>query len=333
VRPRILVVGAGALGLLLAARLARSGAAVTVAARTADQARTLRAQGIRVDDGTSSWEVPVNAVPFPDPCPPADWTVVAVKSYHVEDLMQRWPPAYPSRTVVAVQNGLLAHRLLAEFFGADRVVAASTRLGATRLGPTTVRPAGDGPTIIGAMAPGGREAAARWAAVMTEAGMPAVETDDVQTALWTKAAINAVINPLATVLDLTNGELAASTQWRWLMEAVADEVEAVARAVGVALPQPLMDVVRETMRETAANRCSMLEDVSAGRPTELDAITGEVIRRAAEAHVAVPANTALYYLVQARIRYGPGPRASPEPSSPSDRIRGHNKGGSGCDWI
>jgi len=268
-------------------------------------------------------------VPFPEPCPPADWTVVAVKSYHVEDLLRRWPAVYPARRVVAVQNGLLAHRLLADFFGAERVVVASTRLGATRLGLTAVRPAGDGPTIVGAMAAGGREAAGRWAAVMTEAGMPARETDDVQTALWTKAAINAVINPLATVLDYTNGQLAAASQWGWLMEAVAYEVAAVAGSAGVALPDPLMEVVRETMRETAANRCSMLEDVSAGRPTELDAITGEVIRQAARAQLPVPANTALYYLVQARIRYRPRFGASRDPEVPTagDGDGGHEEGG------
>lgn len=297
----IAIVGGGALGLLLAAYLSRSASGVRLVTRTEEQAAQIRAEGITVVERDRAWTVSVSATSRLGAVEDAAHLVLAVKSYHLPEILSGWPISRRPISVLSIQNGLEASRLLMEFFGAARVVVAVTRLGARRTGPHSVVQAGHGLTTMGPVSPGTRTLVQAWAAWWRAARLLVAEVDDAAPALWTKAAINAAINPLAAMLGVTNGALLQETRWHWLMRAVVEEVQQVAATEGINLETDLYTAVLETLAETASNRCSMLEDLTAGRPTELDAITGEVIRRGLENGVAIPANEGLYQLMRARL--------------------------------
>jgi 2-dehydropantoate 2-reductase len=117
--------------------------------------------------------------------------------------------------------------------------------------------------------------------------------------VWGKLIVNAAINPVAALAGVTNGEVAARPTLRALAARVAAEGEAVARARGIALPYPsAMEATLETARGTADNRCSMLQDLEAGRPTEIDYLNGAIAAMAEGCGVAAPANRAIAALVR-----------------------------------
>jgi 2-dehydropantoate 2-reductase len=125
-------------------------------------------------------------------------------------------------------------------------------------------------------------------------GAPAAEP-----LLWTKLAVNAAINPLSAILGLPNGELLRLPGARAQLIAAAAEVGVVAQAAGIALPVDPVARALQVAEATAPNRSSMLQDVEAGRRTEIEAITGAVVARAEALGVPVPVNRELLAQVRA----------------------------------
>ncbi|MGZ6989381.1 MAG: ketopantoate reductase family protein, partial [Thermoanaerobaculia bacterium] len=171
-----------------------------------------------------------------------------------------------------------------------------TAVGATLLGPGHVRTGGDGPTQIA-----GPDLLAE---VLRSAGFDSRAVDAAQGAslAWGKLAVNAGINALSAILNVPNGELLARPEARRLMEQAANEVAAVARAKGIALP--FADAAAEARRvaaATASNLSSMLQDVRRGAPTEVEAINGAVVREGVRAGVPTPVNEELRRLVAAAV--------------------------------
>jgi 2-dehydropantoate 2-reductase len=131
---------------------------------------------------------------------------------------------------------------------------------------------------------GARAAADRWAMALAAAGIPAEPTADLPAELWGKALYNAALNPLGALLGARYGELPAYPDTRAIMDTVIEEAFAVARAEGVALRWPDAVAYRDAfygrlVPATAEHRSSMLQDIERGRPTEIDAINGQIAAR------------------------------------------------------
>ncbi len=216
--------------------------------------------------------------------------------------------------LVSLQNGLGNLEAAARAVGARRVLGGRVIFGAELVEPGRVRvTVYADPVLIGSpdAADGERRAAAaRWADALAAAGVPAAPTDDVVGELWAKVLYSAALNPLGALLGVPYGRMADDADTRALMNGVIDEAFAVARAEGVALPWPDAAAYREVfygrlVPATAGHRSSMLQDIERGRPTEIDAINGEVAARGAARGVATPLNTALTRLIRARARGAP----------------------------
>jgi len=138
-------------------------------------------------------------------------------------------------------------------------------------------------------------------AIMLEAAGFTIETVSDPTALlWGKLVINAAINPLTALLGVLNGELLVRPSARLLMQSVALEAAAVAKATGVNLPYPdPLAAVEAVALRTAANCSSMLQDIQRRAPTEIDAICGAIVQAGEEVGVPVPVNRTLLHLVKA----------------------------------
>jgi len=225
-----------------------------------------------------------------------DLLVVLVKAYDTRPALAWAAPVVGLATVaLTLQNGLGNAEALAEIFGPERVLVGTTAAGARLLGPGLVRPGGDGPTLLAPWRPGGL-AAERANAV---AGvLQASLTDDPQRLLWSKLVVNAGINALTAVLRVANGGLLERPSARRLMEQAALEAYHVALAEGALLPADAVGQVARVAAATAVNRSSMLQDLEAGRRTEVEAINGEVVRRGREVGVATPVNAVLLDLVR-----------------------------------
>jgi 2-dehydropantoate 2-reductase len=211
--------------------------------------------------------------------------------------------------VVSMQNGLGNLESAAALVGPERVLGARVIFGAELPEPGRARvTVCAAPVLIGSFRPGsGTRAAARWAAALAAAGIPAGTTPDIVAELWAKVLYNAGLNPLGALLGVAYGRLADDPDTRAIMEDVIAEAFAVARADGVALRWPsaaayLEEFFERLVPSTAQHRSSMLQDVERGRPTEIDAINGWVVRRGEALGIPTPGNALLTRLIRARVR-------------------------------
>ena len=139
------------------------------------------------------------------------------------------------------------------------------------------------------------------AAWFENAGVPCRVSPDIEADLWTKLILNAALNPISAIARVTYGEIVATTDGRELIRQLVTECVDVARAAGVRLPAT--DEVEMVWRfaETVDRvYSSTAQDLERGKPTEIDALNGFVVRRGAELGVPAPVNQALVALIKLR---------------------------------
>lgn len=297
----ILIIGAGAVGGLFGALLAPV-ASVTFFTTNAGHAEAINRDGLALtgmDDRTR--RIPAAALSDPDRYGRrADLALICTKARstaQAADTARQF--VAPDGLVLTLQNGLGNLEIIQAAVGEARAAAGITAQAATLLGPGQVRHAGSGPTVLAA-GPGQTEKIAAMAALFNRAGIPTTVTDDVQALLWSKLIVNVGINALTALLRVPNGALAEIPECASLMAQAVAEAVAVARALGVRLPDDApLEKVRQVCAMTAGNRSSMLQDTLLGRPTEIDVINGAVVRKGAETGVPTPVNVLLTQLVKA----------------------------------
>lgn len=295
---KILVFGAGAMGSFFGGLLSLRHDVLLVGRQA--HVSAIRAHGLRIRGKTAMIARPRAATTIPRGLRP-ELVLVSTKAYDTEGAMTALRPIARSSLFLTLQNGLENPAIIART--ATRVLAGTTAHGVTFTGAGEVRHAGIGDTILGTWRGASAADLTRVRDVFEEAGIHTRISPEIRSDLWAKVAINAAINPIAALTGLPNGRIARDRRLSALLEFVVREVVGVARADGVDLPAD--DLVHAAMlvaRRTSQNRASMLQDLDRGRPTEIDAITGAVLR-AAERHDAnAPLNRALYALVSARER-------------------------------
>ena len=297
------VAGAGAIGTIFGAALAAVHD-VRVLTRDPRSARTIANRGgLVVDDG------PPRAVSVshdPDLFAGVDLVVVAVKTYAtvdalepLRDIFRHVPP------VVSVQNGAEAVRQIDFALGHHCCVAlAPTTEAGEALEPGVVRRVGRGETRVGwARDHANGRAVDAFVDGLVAAGMHAEHVQPIEPWVWAKLVVNAAINPVTALAGIRNGELLEHAELRERAARIAREAAAVAWAAGIALPfADPVPYVEAAARATAANRSSMLVDLEAGRPTEIESIAGAVVREAEALHLSVPENQAVLDEVRARTK-------------------------------
>lgn len=291
----ILIVGTGALATLFAARLAGSGAQVTLLGTWNQAIEAFNREGARlVLPNGETLQSAVRATADPADCEKPDLALVLVKAWQTERAARQLETILPEQGLaVTLQNGLGNRESLAARLGAGRVALGVTTSGATLLGPGLARLGGEG-LISLETHPRSQAVADR----LNGAGFRVAVVREARALMWGKLVINSAINPLTALLGLPNGALLEKPATRWFMAALARETARVAMAEGVELPFPdPVSAVEEVARQTAANRSSMFQDVRRGAPTEIDAISGAVVRRGQAHGQPAPLNWAMWRLV------------------------------------
>jgi 2-dehydropantoate 2-reductase len=298
---RIGVVGPGALGCLFAGLLALVGHDIRLLGRRAEQADLISRDGLFVERDGVTRQAAVRAGTDPARLGPVDLAIVLVKAMDTAAAARALPALLGhDAPALSLQNGLGNVDALTTVLGPGRVLGGVSSQGATLLGAGRIRHAGFGPTSLAEAAGGLTPRAETIAALLDRAGLPARAYPDPAPLIWGKLVANAAINPLGALLRCQNGETVDRPDAQALFHGLAREAGAVAAALGVTLPFADPAAHAESIaRVTNGNRNSMLQDVEAGRRTEIDAINGAVAQLGAVHGVLTPINATMASLIRA----------------------------------
>jgi 2-dehydropantoate 2-reductase len=204
---------------------------------------------------------------------------------------------------LTIQNGLGNYEVLVEHVGRPRTAVGVIYVGA-QLVDGELHATGAGKVELGRpVSPASRAKLDELGRLLREGGMDVTVVDDAWPAVWRKVVTNAAVNPITALIRLTNADLLADKPASRVADSLAREVARVATASGVRIDEE--EAVRQWRAMaalTGANRSSMLQDVEAGRATEIDAISGAVAREGELRGVAAPLNQAMTLLVSALAR-------------------------------
>jgi 2-dehydropantoate 2-reductase len=298
---KVAVVGPGAMGCLFAGLLKRSGVDVVIVDRRPDRSENISGNGLSVTGISGDFKADVEASCDTQAVAAADFVFIWTKSYDTARAVESLPLDVGDNTLfVTLQNGVGNAEAIAEKYGAGKVLAGTTSDGATLLGAGQVRHCGRGTTTVGALEPANDDRARSLVQTLADAGFNTAFTDNVQAAIWKKLIVNAAINPLTALLGVRNGRLVEIPAAREMLGKIALEALHVAIATN-ALETDFgaVELVETVCENTATNISSMLQDILAGRRTEISAINGAVASVATSVGEAAPLNDTVARLVTA----------------------------------
>jgi 2-dehydropantoate 2-reductase len=293
-------VGCGAVGSLFAANLAQLDD-VEVWAYEVSQAHVdaINANGLRLVGAGDVVGRPT-ATTDAAALPACDFGIVATKAMHTEGAIAATAHAFAAGAVATVQNGVGNEEVLAGHV--ERVIRGTTFPAGKILEPGVVQWDVKGDTTLGPFEPKPAlaEEIARLADACTRSGMPTHAVPDARPAQWRKVVFNAATNPVGALTGLTHGRVCERPDLRAIVSALVDEGEAVAAAQGIVLDADPEELIDHAARPDVAydHKASMLQDVEARRPTEIDFLNGGIARFGRELGVPTPLNDAITRLIK-----------------------------------
>ena len=297
---RVIVFGAGAIGGYAGARLIQAGQEVAFVARGA-HLRALQQDGLRITGVEGEFAVPaVEASDDPSALPPGDAVLFCVKMYDVERASAGLPALLrPGGAVLTVQNGIEAPDMVARHVGRDAVLAGAAFFGGGIEAPGVVRLAGGmtgAPKLVfGPLQQDGLERGAALAEALNAAGVSAALDEAIELRIWRKFCLISATSSSCALTRRPIGPIREDPDSRWLIETAVAETARVGRACGVPLPaQTEAEVVALIDSMTAHSKASQLADLEAGKPLELEWLSGAVRRLGADCGVPTPCNAAAY---------------------------------------
>ena len=298
---RVCVIGAGVIGSLFAGHLAQV-THVSVLTRRREHADALNRDGLRIT-GRSDLHADVSAAAHPDELEPFDLGIVATKAGGLEEAVSSLEGRFPDALLMTTLNGLGAEEVV-RAHGDWPLVSAVTFMSGTKHSDTEVEYILDTETWMGPYEETPLERVEEVGDLVVRSGLKAEVLPDLRPAQWSKLIFNATVNSVAALTGLRHDfHFAADdapADLGHLVHDLVDEGKAVADAAGIELYEDPWEMNVLATRRGSAHYPSMLEDVELHRPTEIDLITGSLVREAGRHGVPVPLHTALYRLVKAK---------------------------------
>ena len=295
------MIGAGVIGSLFAGHLAQV-ADVSVLTRRREHADALNARGLRVS-GRSELQGAITASNDPAEIPPFDLGIVATKATGLEAAAETLQGHFPEATMMTTLNGLGAEEVVRRH-GNWPIISAVTFMSGTRHEDTHVEYILDTETWLGPYEETPFPVVQDIADTIVAAGLEAEALPDLRPAQWSKLIFNASVNSTAALTglkhDLHFAEEADPGDLGHLLHGLVDEGKAVAAAAGIELHDDPWEMNVLATKRGSAHYPSMLEDVDAHRQTEIELITGSLVREADRRDVPVPLHRMLYALVRGK---------------------------------
>lgn len=314
---KIAILGAGAIGGFLGARLARAGVDVALIARGPHLA-AMRESGLRVIESGREWAVPVNATDDFAAMREVDAVFVTLKAHSLPPVAERVAANLGAKTaVVSAQNGIPwwyfqrhggelegIHLETVDPGGAvaraidpDRVIGCVVYPATSLVSPGVVRHVEGDRFSLGELDGTQSARGTELSALLVSAGLKAPVQPRIRNELWLKLLGNAVFNPLSALTRATLGEIAQSPLVAPVVRGAMEEVDRVARHLGVEIPVSIDQRIKGAAR-VGGHKTSMLQDLEAGRPMEIDALTGSVVELGDRLGIPVPHLRTLYAAVK-----------------------------------
>ena len=299
---KIAIVGSGAMGGLFGALLAKGGHDVTLVDVWREGVDAINTRGLIVEQKTGEREiVRVRATTDPTEAGVVDLALVFVKCYHTEAAVRASLAIVGPHTIVlSLQNGWGNAARISAIVGADKVLVGVTYHSATLAGAGHVQHMAKGVTHLGGLGGAADARLADLATVFDTAGIAAHVSSSVREQIWSKLALNVCSLPTSSLLRCYAGDLVQRPGTVTLMQALLREVVAVAAALRIKLDYNERWTAISTLLEKATTaKASMLQDVMARRPTEIDVINGAIVAEGERLGIATPHNETLVQLIKA----------------------------------
>jgi 2-dehydropantoate 2-reductase len=296
---RVCIVGCGALGSVIAAHLARVENVEVYGYDISEKnIRAINDHGLRIS-GAAELVVKVKATTRPEEIPPCDFGIVATKSIHTEAAIAQTGQIFGNTgAVCSVQNGIGNEEIIAK--SVSQVIRGATTMAAHMIGPGHAGFEFYSELWIGPFEPAGTsyERVEQFAELLKRAGIRVVAMRDARGAQWTKFIFNCAANPVGALTRLHHGAATRFAPTGGLYEAILQEGEAVARAMGITLYGDPRKMIAEGANSPRKRNVSMLMDVLASQRTEVDFLNGAMADAGEKIGVPVPLNRALWQLVK-----------------------------------
>lgn len=294
---RITVMGAGGTGGYFGALLARAGEDVTFIARGA-HLEAICTQGLTVKSRLAGdFTLPVKATDDPGEVGPVELVLFCVKAYDTATAAEQIRPLVGQDTVVlSVQNGIENEEEIGKVVGSEPVIGAVAYVSSVIEAPGVIaQRAGPGKIVFGELAGGTSPRTERLQSTFQRAGIAAELRPDIRITLWDKFLFICAINGITALTRLPIGPILACPETRGLYRGTMEEVEVVARASGITLPDECVDQkLAFTSGLESSARGSMYYDLAAGRRLELEVLNGTAVRLGREHGIPTPLNFAIY---------------------------------------
>ena len=307
---RIAVVGAGGTGGYFGGLLARAGDDVTFIARGA-HLEALRARGLTLESSLAgTFTVPVQATDDPRGVGPVDLILFCVKTYDTDAAAASVRPLIqPETTLLSLQNGVDNEERIARLSGHPSGLGAVAYVVSAIKSPGLVaQTAGPGKIVLGELGGGESARTERLRDALQRAGIAAEVHPDIRAVLWQKFLFICAFSGVTALTRLPIGTVLADPATRALFRGTSEEVEAIARAIGIGLPD---DCVEQALATASAvepwGRGSLYGDLAGGRRLELEGLNGEVVRRGGELGIETPLNFAIYAALRPYVDGTPEP--------------------------
>jgi 2-dehydropantoate 2-reductase len=297
---RVTIVGCGAVGSLFAANLAQlDDVEVWAFDLDREHVAAINEHGLRLS-GAGEVVGKLRATTDVAELPPSDFGIVATKCMHTAPAIEATAAAFADGSVCSVQNGVGNEEVLAQHV--ERVIRGTTFPAGRVVEPGHVQWDVKGDTTIGPFEPRPAPMAdvEQLADACTRGGMPTQAVADARGPQWRKLIFNAATNPIGALTGLTHGRVVEDAGLRRLVSQLVDEGKAVAAAQGIELDADPEELIDHAARPDVAydHKASMLQDVEARRPTEIDYLNGGISRFGREQGVPTPMNDAVTALIK-----------------------------------
>ena len=314
---KLVVLGAGAIGGFLGARLARAGVDVVLIARGA-HLKAMNASGLRVVEAGGDWTVSVDATDDFAAMRDANAVFVTLKAHSLPLVAERMAANLGADTaVVSAQNGIpwwYFQRLggdldgihletvdpggvIARAIDPSRVVGCIVYPATSVMSPGVVRHAEGERFSLGELDGSQSPRCIELSRALMSAGLKAPVQSNIRAELWLKLLGNAVFNPLSALTRATLSDMAQSPLVAEVVRSAMQEVDAVARRLGIVVSVSIEQRIKGAAR-VGDHKTSMLQDLEAGRPMEIDALTGSVVELGDRLGIPVPHLRTLYSSVK-----------------------------------
>ena len=298
---RIAVMGAGGVGGYFGGLLARAGNEVALVARGA-HLEAIRSQGLSVKSQMGDFNVSVEATDDPRHIGSVELVILSVKTYqNAEAIPTLAPLVGESTSLLTLQNGVEGHKELARAVGHERVLPGAAYIETHIESPGVINQKGEVARIVFGETSGQRtHRAQRILETFQTAGIPTALSNDMVKELWTKFLFISALAGVTSSARAPMSRLLQHAEARETILAVMREVEAVGRAEGANLDLDVVEMTMGYMETTARDlHASMHTDLESGRPLELEALNGAVMRIGQQAGVPTPVNRLLYSILVA----------------------------------